>query len=160
MTFPGTDTLATYGGLLSDYAAVEDPQTDRPASGANQAYASTAAMTHCVPRAYVVIVGNATTPTVAEHDAAWGNTAGVLPTLVRNSAGDITVAWPATVTDELGTVGVAVNLKRCAGWNIEGTVPGFVTVTPVTANTMRVRLFSAAGASTDFVGVNVTVYVR
>lgn len=157
--FPDVDAFNTYGGQISNYESVVDPTTDRDAAAASLAYMSVAAMTAICPRAYVVIQGSATTPTVMDHNSGWGTGIAVVPTLVRNGTGDITVTWPATVTDA-NSQSHTLNLVRCVGWNIEGTTAGFVTVTPTTANSMRVRLFNTSGTANDFAGINITVSVR
>lgn len=160
MPLPNEDTFLGYGCPYGDYAPVEDPTTDLSAANFNNVASMVASLSHISPRAYVVVVGNATTPTVAEHNAGWGTGASVIPTLVRNGVGDITITWPTSVTAEDGT-SIGLNLKRCVGWNTEGATPYTVTMTPVTANTMRLRVFvPSTGAANDFVGVNCTVYVR
>lgn len=160
MTLPSTDTIATYGGLLNNYSPVEDPTTDRDATAANKAYSSIAAATHTVPRAYVVILGHAVTPTVVEHDSVWGNSSAVVPTLARAGTGDITITWPASVTGE-DTVLQALALKRGLSVNIEGTVAGVGTISPLgDPNKMQLRLFDMAGVANDFAGKNIVVTVR
>lgn len=103
MTLPAVDTLDTYGGELSDYRPVVDPTTDRAAAAANQAYASTAAATHVVPRAVVRVTQSGAALTVAFHDAVWGDSLAVKPTATYNSAGNYTVTWDTEFEDELGT---------------------------------------------------------
>jgi len=155
LTLPDTDTLANVGGALVDYGSgVEDPTTDRPAAAANIGYADAVAATHTAVRAWVRIVGSATAPTVATHDSVWGNTLAVAPTLVRNGVGDITITWPASVTDELGAAH-NVNIRGCQSPNVEGATLGIMNLTQVTANTARLRMLSTAGAASDFAGVTV-----
>lgn len=160
-SLPDENTVADFGGnALVDAWPIEDPATDVSATNFVPMISSVAAMTHIVPRAYVVVVGNASTPTVLEHNSAWGSSGPVIPTLLRNGTGDITITWPATVTGEDGQTHT-LNLKRCVGWNFEGTVFYVATVTPVTANSFRLRVQTMpGGAANDFVGVNCVVLVR
>lgn len=157
---PGESTSSTYGVPFADSSPVEDPTTDMSAAQGNAALSDTAAMTHTVARAYIVLTGvTAAAPTVTEHNSNWGSANAVVPTIVANGTGDSTITWPATVTAEDGTT-ATLNLKRCVGWNIEGATPFFVTVTPVTANTMRVRVFTSGAAASDYNTVKLTIYVR
>ena len=72
MTLPDIDTLTTAGGGLQDYTAVIDPTTDRPAAGANTAYANEAMATHTQVRALIRFVPNGTSaPTLAATGFQW-----------------------------------------------------------------------------------------
>ena len=159
MTLPDIDTLATFGGQLNDYSPVVDPTTDRPAAGTNQAYSSIAMVTHTAPRAWCRFVTSATTPALATnngHDAMWGSSSGVKPTLLRNSIGNYSVTWPLTVTDEMG-VSHTVNL-RAVKVSSEGPTNGFITAT-VSGNIVTVLTFSASNSANDL-GGNTTIYVE
>jgi hypothetical protein len=156
MTLPDVDTLNTYGGGLFDYAPVVDPTRDRPASGANQAYESVAAMTHTNWRSWVRFTLNGSaTPVLVAHDANWGNAIGVAPTFTRTSAGIYTVTWPATVNDEIPngvpgfSTGHTVNFRASTG-NVRAVATPFdIFCTPTSANIVTVRIFNAAGSAAD-----------
>lgn len=162
MTFPSKDTIGTYGGVLNDYAPVVDASTDRPASGVNQAYGSVAAMTHNAPRAFCRLVLAATTGALAlaspyPHDAAWGNSVGVQPTLARTSAGVFTITWPASVTDEIGN-SQAVSFRYAIG-ALEGPNAGDIACSVTSPNVVTLYAFNVAGAANDFAGVTASVTV-
>ena len=153
MTLPDVDSLSVYGGALNDYFPVEDPSTDRAAAAANQGYASTAAATHTVGRAWVRFVTSATTPAltiVNSNDSVWGNAIGVLPVLARVSAGVFTVTWPATIIDELGATHT-INLRR-AEIMAEGATLIPVQCSATAANVVTVYVFTTAGAASDQAG--------
>jgi hypothetical protein len=149
------DALATYGGALYDYSPVIDPTRDRPAAGANAAYAAIAGATHTVPRAWVRMTLNGTaTPILVAHDAIWGNTISVAPVLARTGVGVETITWPANDQDEIpigfpGYTGpLPLNLR--AGWgNARGATLFFVTVTPTAANVFTVRIWNSSGTAAD-----------
>ncbi len=155
MTLPAIYTLSTYGGAMANYAPVEDPTTDRDATAANQAYASAAAATHTTPRAWARFTAAASTGAMVlvAHDAVWGTS--VPPTLARTSAGIFTVTWPATITDELGTVQTVA--LRAATATYEGAVAYFAGASAtVNIATINVGL-GTTGALNDAVGVNILV---
>ena len=159
MSLPNESTSATYGAPFADATAVEDPTTDQSAAQANQFMADCAAATHTVTRAYVAFMGNATLPTISEHNSNWGNANAVVPVASRTGVGDYTFTWPATVTAEDGTT-IALNLKRVQGLTFEGPLRGFWTATIPTANTVRLKLFDTTNAASDFVGQTFSVWVR
>ena len=160
MTVPDIDDFNTYGGEISNYAPVEDPTTDRDAAKACQAYASTAAMTQTATRAWARMTCNTTTGTLVlvDKDGLWPNTGPNAPTLLRNGTGDFTLTWPATVTDSRGVVHT-LNFRGAAA-SLEGTVFGFITATPASANSVRVRLANTGGAANDFAGINILVEAK
>jgi hypothetical protein len=165
MTLPDDDTMGTYGGPYNDAYPVEDPTTDLGAGSFNPLAGSTAAATHTAARAYVVITGNATTPTVLEHNSNWGNSNPVIPTLVRNGTGDITATWPTTVTAEDGTTRT-LNFKRAFGAWIEGNNWAIFNLTVTSGNVVRIRTAAVTLGSpanivaSDLVGLNFGFWVR
>lgn len=161
MTAPDIDSIAVYGGVMADYANVEDPTTDLAAAYFNKLSASVAAMTHTAPRAVRRFVGNATTPTDPTsgfvHDSLWGSTSGVNPTIVRNGTGDYTITWATTQTDELG-VTHSLNFRYAKGW-AEGATAYHVQCSCPTLNTVNVKVFNATGTANDAAGVTLVVEV-
>lgn len=157
MTLPDTSSLDTYGGELSDYRPITDPTTDRPAEGANKAFADVAAMTITAPRAYVQIVGHATTPTLADHWALWGEAPSVAPTLSRTGAGVIEVAWPSTITDDLG----GTHTLQVRAGHGQPRSAGRAWVEPHGSTTYKaiVHLLDAAGAANDLATIVIDVWI-
>ena len=161
MTIPDIDDLSSLGGVKENYGPIVDPLTDLDADQDNRSRADVAGMTHTAVRAVRQFIGAAssppTEPSSNSHDAVWGNDVGVKPTIVRNSAGYHTITWPAEVTTELGET-VALNF-RWAHAVAHGSTAFMVNCGVVTANTVDVRIFDAAGAAADGVGTHFTVFV-
>jgi len=160
MTFPAIDALATYGGALANYAPIVDPTTDRDADAANQAYASTAAMTHTATQAWARFVTSATTPTLAvtnSNDAAWGNSTPYQPAPTRSTTGIFLLTWPTTIIDELGATHT-INF-RWAEVSIEGaaTMSGFARCVVTAPNVVRVHVFDTTFAAADLAGKTLLV---
>lgn len=162
MPLPDIDSITSYNGApngtLIDYSAVEDPNTDQPAAGANAQQASTAMMTRMASRAYCTFTyASGSSAPVNEHDAVWGTGAPVLPVVARSSAGIFTITWPTTVSDALGATR-SVNFRR--GWpNIEAA--GVVLVGYVkrnSANVLQINIVNGSGTPTDPTGFAVTVF--
>lgn len=158
MTLPDIDTIATYGGALTDYVvAATDTTTDRPAASANKAYANAAMATHTVDRCFAIVTLAATTGAMAlgTHDAVWGTS--VAPTLSRSATGVFLITWPATVTDELG-VTHTVNLRSARVGEVRGATAYHCQVEVTAANVAQLRVWNTGFAANDAVGVVVSVY--
>lgn len=154
MTAFTTDSLASYGGALTDYSPVIDPTTDRPAAGANAAYSAAAGMTHTGIRAWAEFTWNGSTLTLVAHDAMWGNTLAVAPALAHTATGTATITWPTTVQDEIpsGSPGytgpLPLNLR--AGFaNVRGATAFQHGVSISSANVATLNLFNASGSAAD-----------
>lgn len=158
MTLPSASTFSTYGGAKEDFTSVVDPLTDRSAVEVNAAFADVASMTRTSIRAYLQFTGvTGDNPVPNFHQAHWGSTVAVVPTMVNNATGDLTITFPATVTDPLGD-DVALNLV-CGWGSLEGSTPGFINVTRLSPNTVNVKLFDATGAASDLVGTKINVFL-
>lgn len=158
MTLPAIDDIDTLGGVLQNEDPIEDPLTQISAELDNINRANTAMMTHTLVRAMRAFIGGAvpTDPlTLLVHDAVWGSTAPVKPTVTQSATGVHDVTWPTTVDDELGE-SHTVNFRNAFA-SVDGTVPIFTTATVTSANVVQVRTFSQAGALVDPAGV-ITVH--
>jgi len=163
MPLPDIDSIQSYNaapnGTLVDYSPSEDPTTDQPAAGANAHQASSAMATRTQTRAYCsfTYVSGASAP-VTEHDAVWGNSAGVIPVVARISAGKFSVTWPTTVSDALGATH-SVNLRRAWG-NIvfDATTVYVIYCTRSAANVINVRIVQDGGSGFDPVSVPIDVF--
>lgn len=154
MTFPDTDTLATLGGVMQNYAPVEDASTDLDAAFDNKARANVAALTAVSARCYAQFTGHATTPVLTEHVAGWPEV--VLPTVTKQGTGHYRLTWPATVLDALGA-SHALNFR--GGWsNVQGTTAYHVNVSRQAANVLDVRTFNASGTANDAAGVTFDIW--
>jgi len=148
------DTLASYGGGLNDYSPVVDPTVDRPAAGANAAFAATAGMTHTCGRAWVRFTWNGSTLTLVAHDAMWGNTVSVQPVLAHTGTGIVTVTWPTTVQDEIqsgqpGYTGPLPLNLRAGHANCRSTTAFQRNVNVTSANVATLYVFNAGGSPAD-----------
>jgi hypothetical protein len=167
VTAPDVDDLASYGvpdGGFKDYHPVTDPTTDQPAgenpgdAGANQMFASCAAMTHTAPRAWTRFLGHATVPTIAAqngHDSMWGSDSSVKPAPAHVSTGVYTLTWPANVNDLLG-VAHALNFRFARRPNCEDA-DGFFRAKVTAPNVITVTCKDTTGALNDFVGSTILV---
>jgi len=159
MTLPNVDTIDSYGGLKKDYGiAVVNSETDRAADDANRAYANIAMATHTLCRAWVQFTSSATTPTIVQHDALWGNTSFVAPTIVRSAQGIFDITWPTSVTPESAEDPININIRIAGGGNALGAVFRHVQCQRQTAVTLRVHTFDTAGALQDFAGTTYNVW--
>ena len=155
MTLPDVDTIDTYDGAKVNFGPVEDPTTDRDATGANRAYASIAMATRTLSRAWVRITTSATAPAVVAHDAVWGSGASVAPTITRLSVGEFSIVWPATVQDGIPTAALgrethAVNIRWARG-SYEGNLedPYIAAAARTSANSVLLKVFSLAAMLVD-----------
>jgi threonine dehydrogenase-like Zn-dependent dehydrogenase len=110
MTLPDRASLARYGGAMANYSEPVDPTTDEDADHRNQYATDCAMMTQTATRgvrSFLGTTGGATA--IADpssglvHYALWGNSASVKPIGTYVQTGVYEQAWPAIVTDELGT---------------------------------------------------------
>jgi len=140
---PNAQTYEGLGGELVDLAPVVDPTTDLPAEAMNELRSDAAAMTRTAARAVVVFTAGAV-PAVTMHDAVWGNTPGVKPTVVRSMAGVYVVTWPASVTDARGVSrGVALR----AGLAGSGTAGWIPTAAKTASNAFTVMTWGLGGGA-------------
>lgn len=158
MTIPDTDSVNTYGGALNNAGPVEDPTTDRDAGAMNKALASVSGMTHTAVRAIVRFTAAASggAMVLVSHDAVWGNSNSVAPTLGRTGTGIFTITWPSSVTDEL-TVSHTVALRYGTS-NPRGSVFYQPQVVITSGNVATVYVFNAGNAASDAVGADFEVF--
>jgi hypothetical protein len=152
MPFPQKQTLATYGGALNDLAPVSDPTTDRAAASANEAYASTAAMTRTASQLWVrykTVAGAA--PVLMAWNAAWPKIGNAAPALSYGGTGSVVVTLPTSILDELGNT-QTVYLLAARRPNAEGATLYGASASVLAPNLAQVLLFTAAGALTDAAG--------
>ncbi len=159
MTLPAKDSFSTYGGVKFDFIDVVDPTTDRSATEMNTALASLSMLTRTPVKAIVQFDGYAGAPTVSYHEAIWGNSSDLKPTVTRNTAGNYTITWDATVTDPLDE-DQSVVFK--SGWaNVEAEAGAFFTgVTVVGNNSATLITRNSAGSAADIgTAYKVTVFM-
>jgi hypothetical protein len=167
VTLPDVDTIDTYDGAKVNFGPVEDPTTDRDATGANRAYANVAMATRTLTRAWARVITSDTAPAVASHDAVWGAAAAVAPTISRSGLGEFAIAWPATVSDGIPTTSLgmethAVNIRWAKSSPEGGPLPGSIYVPEarrVAANVVALRVYSLAGTLSDASGYTFLVEI-
>lgn len=148
MTFPSIDTIATYGGELTDYGtSIVDATTDRAAADANKAYGSIAALTHCSPQAIIQFTGHATTPVLVSWEAAWKTSSATAPTPAHTGTGVYTLTFPTTFVDELGDT-QTTNFRWAIGQSLSSTRYGVQCVVTA-ANVITVYTYNAGGTAND-----------
>lgn len=162
MALPDSATGSdNYGTPYQNERPVEDPTTEPDAAAVNEALVDTAACTRMVPRAWVKFSGLTYTSgsqsiTVADHDANWGGSDGVKPTIVQNPEGTYVVTWPTTVNDELGDPHT-INIRWPEEPQTVDATLSRVKVSAFTANTITLKTFNAAGSANSLNGIPVNV---
>lgn len=158
MTLPDIDSLDTLGGIKVNSHPVEDPTTDLDADQDNIARADVAGMTHTAFRAFVRFTAATTTGALIRvaHDATWGNSSLVAPTLARSSTGTFTITYATTQTDELNE-SHTLNLRAAIANAREAT--HLVYCAPTSANVVTVRVTDLAGVANDAAGVDFDVFI-
>lgn len=118
MTLPDKDSLSTYGGPLNNYSDVVDPSTDEDSAWRNKYAANVAMMTHTITRcarSFLGTTGGATAvadpSTGFVHDAVWGSSSNVKPSVTHVATATYDAIWPTGVADELGEVHT-ISLQR------------------------------------------------
>lgn len=170
MTLPDRDTLATYGGPMANYSDPVDPTTDEDAAWRNKYAANVAMMTRTITRAarsFLGTTGGATQ--IADpssgfvHDALWGDGSSAKPVGTYVQTGVYEVAWPATVTDELGaTHTLTIRRAKAEVESSDGTLR-IAHAKVMSAQRVRVYTYEALANGTVFgsnlVGELITVFV-
>jgi len=96
---PDTPDITTFGAPYQDYDVIVDPTTELGSGPMNRLIAQVVATGHTAPRAWVKVAVSGTVYTIADHDAVWGSTSGVRPTVTRTGLGVGTVTWAAAYAD-------------------------------------------------------------
>ena len=162
-TLPNVQSISSYGGPFQDALPQQDPTTEVASSSFNQLINDASAATATQPRAIFQFTGSATTPALAStstwssgFSSVFGSASAVLPVFVRNSIGNITITFPATVPDQLGNTNT-LNLRAGRANLTSGSTasPSFI-VSVVSSNQINV-LMQAAGSLSDFAGSTIFV---
>lgn len=170
MTLPDRDSISTYGGALSNYGSVIDPTTDEDAAWRNKYAANVAMMTHTITRGVRSFLGTSGGATsVADpstgfvHDAVWGDSSSVKPSVTHVQTGIYDLVYPSTVTDELAAShSVAI---RCAWGNVEQSDSTLRVANAAVSTSQKVRVYTykANGSGQllldDLVGEVVNVFI-
>lgn len=153
--------FSSYGGHLSkkNFASrgAINPKTDVSAEAFSRMAADLAALARTAPFGVFLVTCDDGTPgpptinyaammTGARTAPYVGNAAPTgFPSAARNGNGDITLTFAASYMDPYGIAGAfALSLAKA---QLCGTIAGMATATIVTATTLRVRCFIAAGTA-------------
>lgn len=165
-------SLDDYGGPIANYAPVKDPTTDEDCKFRNRYACDLAMLTHTGAVALVSFVGvnggNPTDPTGFVHDARWGSSNPVKPTVVRTGEGVWTVTYASTFNDELtledpslgGGATISTNFRRAnASTEPLAGVLTHARATVTSPNVVTVYGFLANGTADDLTGVTITAWI-
>lgn len=157
---PEVDSIATYGGVFVDEAAVVDATTDQSATQANLIGMNVAGMTETACRAWRSALG-VTSGTPGDpsnaHGAVWGHDNSVKPTVSRTSTGIYVYTWPTSITDALG-VTHTVNIRRIVNAIVESTTLFHTRPVITSANVITVNVYNSSSGLNDPVGSPITVF--
>lgn len=157
-----SDISDDYGGPYANQRPTEDGSTEMDAEFGNQLMNDVAMMTHTTPRAWVAFTGHtwsgSGTDVVvpSDHDAHWGSSTPVRPTIGQASANRYVITWPATVTDQLG-VAKTLNIRYPHEPSTLDSALSRAKVVSKTANTLTIDTFNAAGSANALNGIPVYV---
>lgn len=162
-TLPNIADLSSYGGIKANYAPVEDPQTEWDAGDRNRMANDVAMMVPVANKAYVRFTTSATTPTLVDHNAQWGNGPSVVPVIARTGTGVFTITFPANVNDQL--VGDPLNsansshalLIRAVHGSVEGNTFANTARFLVTSPNVLTVYTAASAVANDIAGSTVLV---
>lgn len=146
---PDKADLDTFGGVFQNADAVVDPETEMAAAYMNRMIAQLAMVSHTLPRAWVRVTAGIA-PSAADHDAVWGDGAGVAPTLARTGTGVYTVTW-ASAYDDLQDQAEEHQLTlRAASVSVSHSGAARIPQWTLTSATVvTVNVYDAAGAAAD-----------
>lgn len=146
---PEVADLDTFGGAFVDADAVVDPETEVAASYFNRLVAQAAMASHTLPRAWVRVTAGSS-PTVADHDAVWGNSDSVKPTVARSGAGVYTVTWASSYNDLQDTPeSHTVSIRAASANGSHSGALRHVQHELTSAVVVTVRSFNSGGSATD-----------
>lgn len=146
---PDTADLSTFGGTFVNVAPVVDPTTDMDATYQNRINAQLAMLSHTAVRAWARVTISGTTPTVADHDAVWGGTPAVAPSVTRDAPGQYTVTWASSYDDLQSTAESHSVLFRTSLVNVWDTVAPSSVSRVHLGNTVNVIFADNTGAAVD-----------
>lgn len=139
-----------YGGPYTNQHQTEDPTAEMDAGFGNQELCDVAMMTATANRAWVIFTGVTYTSgtlsvTPDDHDAQWGSSTGVRPTVGETSAGVYVITWAANQTDQLGaTRAINIRFPRATAYGVDGLRAKVISWT---ANTVTINTFSSGSAN-------------
>ena len=123
----------------------------------NQAFSDLASAGRLATRALIVLtMAGTSTPTLSLHDAMWGNSGPVAPTVARTGVGTYTVTWPSSVTVDGGAA--TATYVRAINGVLSTNVQMGASVTITGPNSIRIVTADLSTfIATDFTGPKLTI---
>ena len=136
------DPQTDFGLPKENYADIVDPETEIDYDEFENLAIGLAGVSHTAPRAMVVVsaAGASSAARVKMHDAVWGDTNTVRPTVTATATGVFTITWSTSYVDLNPTasrqVSAAVSFKGCTvSPNALGHAHGTATGNSATVST-------------------------
>lgn len=146
---PDIPDLDTFGGTFANADAVVDPQTELAAEYFNRLNANVVGVSHTATRAWVRVTAGVA-PSVADHDAVWGNGAGLAPAVARTGSGVYTVTWLTSYDDlQFQAEEHAITLRAASPSVSHSGAFRHAQWTLTSAVVVTVNVYDAAGAPAD-----------
>ena len=156
---PDVADLDTVGGTFVNADAVIDPTTDMDAAFQNRLTAQVAMLSHTAPRAMCRCTVFGGVITRADHDAVWGSTSAVAPTVARSGAGVYTITWAASYDDLQSTPEAHTTALRFALVTAYGPItPAIANAYLSTSRVVTVNVYDVTGAAIDIPQFTVVVW--
>lgn len=145
---PDIPDLDTFGGTFANADAVVDPETELAAEYFNRLNANVVGVSHTAIRAWVRVTAGVA-PSVADHDAVWGNGAGLVPTVARTGTGVYTVTWLTAYDDlQFQAEEHAITIRN-ASVSVSHSAARMIQWTLTSAVVVTVNTYDAAGVAAD-----------
>jgi hypothetical protein len=161
MTLPDIDSAHNWGAdALEDFEPIFDPSTEIGAALIKPLAADVAQMTHTAIRAVVrfsctTYTSGTQSQTVLSHDAVWGSSAPVIPTVTQTATGVYVVTWGSTQLDELGATHT-LSLRYPLAPTIVGAA-GLAWIASMTTNSVTLNTAAAGGTANSLNGASLIV---
>lgn len=147
---PDVSSHATFGGEKRNVRPIRVPDAEVDADEFNALVGSVVGASHTACRAWARVTISGGTATLADHDAVWGSTDAVKPTVARASAGRFTVTWATSYDDLRDTPDTHTTNIRAADVSAYHASSSRISMAAATAaNVITVRVDDAAGSAAD-----------
>jgi hypothetical protein len=149
---PENSSFNDFGGSKVDYSAVVDSSTDRSSTQVNAAFCASAMMTRTAPRVWFDFIAGVN-PSITQWEAVWKGATSTPPVITYYGTGLYGIAFPSTISDELGGTH-SVSFKYAMA-SVIGNATNFAFTT-ITTNTILIYTYASL-VTNDLTGLTVTV---
>lgn len=149
---PGIPSPATFGPPLTNFGAIEDPSTQMQARAWNNSRAQLAMLSVVSPICMVSCQYQGAVLSLLRHSAVWGDSAGVVPSYARLSAGRFQFQWATSYFDlrDDGTAeSQAVNIRGVVASVGVTTAKLFTSYEVTNSRTIILNVYTDVGVATD-----------